>query len=52
MAARGLYRDGEWAQVKHDVASIPIPREQYELDGYLPRFDELPTREEFEAGHA
>lgn len=45
----GLYRDGEWAQVSDGKIAAPIPRSQYEAKGYLPPFDQLPTREEYNA---
>lgn len=50
---QGLYQDGDWAQVSDNgKISIPIPRDQYEVKGYLPPFDQLPTKEEYEAGNA
>ena len=45
--ARGLYRysDG-WVQLE---SNIPIPGEHYDLRGYQPSRDKLPTKEEYEA---
>lgn len=46
----GMYRDGHFAQVSYEhLATIPISRALYEERGYQPPFDELPTREEYEA---
>lgn len=51
--AKGLFRDGDHAQVSYDSkASIPITREQYRDQGHQPPFDDLPTREEYERDHA
>jgi hypothetical protein len=58
MTARGLYRtktpgsDAEYAFVDYGVSSSledTIPRSQYEAQGYRPPFDELPTKETYEA---
>lgn len=49
---QGQYRDGEWAQVTDGSNSISIPRDRYETQGYEPPFDDLPTREAFEASNA
>jgi hypothetical protein len=47
---RGLWRDGYWVEVSYDkIATAPISRALYEKRGYLPPFDELPTKEEYEA---
>ena len=49
---RGLWRDGNWVQVSYeDIEAVPISRGLYEKRGYQPPFDELPTREEYEARH-
>lgn len=48
----GLYRDGDWAQVSDGKNAVPVPRDQYEAKGYQPAFDDLPTREEYEASRA
>lgn len=51
--AKGLYRDGDWAQVSYTGrASIPVRREQYEADGHQPPFAELRTKKEYEAQQA
>lgn len=49
---RGLYRDGQWAQVSDGKHSIPIPRDRYEDNRYEPPFDHLPTKEQYEAANA
>ena len=49
---RGLFRDGEWAQVTDEHNAIPIPRDRYEAQRYQPPFDDLPTKEEYEADNA
>ena len=50
---RGLWRDGHWVQVSYeDIESVPISRALYERRGYQPPFDELPTKEEYEARRA
>ena len=46
--AKGLYRDGDWAQISYAGQSIPITRTLYEDEGHIPPFDALPTKEEFE----
>ncbi len=48
---RGLYKDGNDAQITDGHNEIPIPRERYENNGYLPFFDDLPAREEYEASN-
>jgi hypothetical protein len=46
----GLWRDGHWVQVNYeDRESVPISKALYEQRGYQPPFDELPTRQEYEA---
>lgn len=48
--AKGLYRDGDWAQVSYTGrASIPMRRDQYEAAGYQPPFADLRTKKEYEA---
>jgi hypothetical protein len=49
---RGLYQDNGWAQVTDGHSNLPIPRDRYEANGYLPPFDELPTKEKYEAENA
>jgi hypothetical protein len=47
----GLWRDGHGVQVGYeDREAIPISRALYEQRGYQPPFDELPTKEEYDAG--
>lgn len=46
---RGLYTDGDLAKTTDENNAIMIPRDLYEDKGYLPPFDELPTREKYEA---
>lgn len=49
----GLWRDGHWVQVSYEgQESIPISRALYEKRGYRPPYDELPTKEEYEASNA
>ena len=49
MLARGVYRDGAFAQVSYDgIESIPINRALYKERGYEPPFEELPTKHEHE----
>jgi hypothetical protein len=44
----GIFRtsDGS-AQVDYDGVSIPIPRSKYDLNGYQPKFDDLPPEADF-----
>jgi len=49
---RGLYRDGNHAQVTDGKHSFPMPRDDYEAKGYEPPFDKLPTKTEYEAQNA
>jgi len=47
----GLWRDGLWVQVSYEGReSVSISRGLYEKRGYQPPFDQLPTRNEYEAG--
>jgi hypothetical protein len=47
----GLWRDGHWVQVSYGGREfVAISRTLYGARGYLPSFDELPTKEEYEAG--
>jgi len=46
---RGLYKDGDWAQISDGNNSIPITRNKYDERGYEPPFDELPTKEEYQS---
>jgi hypothetical protein len=49
----GLWRDGHWVQVSYGGREfVAISRTLYGARGYLPSFDELPTKEDFEAGTA
>lgn len=56
MSAKGLYRTktpdsgAEYAMVDYGVPSSlgEIPRAQYEMRGYAPKFDDLPTKETYE----
>jgi hypothetical protein len=49
MLARGVYRDGAFAQVSYDgIESIPISKALYKERGYDPPFEELPTKGEHE----
>lgn len=54
MASVGQYRDeNDWVMVHYDGGhAVPISREQYETQGYLPAFDDLPTKKEYEARNA
>ena len=55
--ATGIYKTqtpesgAEYASVDYGMALAhhAIPRYQYEAQGYEPPFDELPTKQEFEA---
>jgi hypothetical protein len=48
--AKGLFRDDDgWVQVDYGSSSAPIPRDQYEANGYQPPFDRLPLRKDYEA---
>ncbi len=45
---RGLYRDDDVVRVAYgENEFVPISREVYEARGYLPLFETLPTREEY-----
>jgi len=51
--ATGLFRDGNWAQVRYeDKYDVPITRERYDEQGYLPLFEELLTKEEYDRATA
>ncbi|WP_292051251.1 hypothetical protein [Mesorhizobium sp.] len=60
MPAKGVYRTktlasgAEYARVDYGVASSlgEIPRAQYEAQDYEPPFDDLPTKEQYEAKNA
>lgn len=46
----GLWRDGHWVCVKYeDRVSITISRGLYEERGYHPPFDQLPTKQDYQA---
>ena len=47
---KGLYREPDgWVRVAYgDKHLIPIPRERYELSGYEPSYDQLPTKDDYE----
>jgi hypothetical protein len=59
MTTKGIYRstspgsNAEYANVHYGtVAALDsIPRDLYEERGYQPPFDELPTKEEYEAAN-
>ena len=49
----GLFRDSAFVQVSYEgLATVPISRALYEKRGYWPPFDDLPTKEEYEAEDA
>jgi hypothetical protein len=46
----GLWRDGHWVLVSYaDQEFVAISGTLYRERGYQPPFDDLPTREEYEA---
>jgi hypothetical protein len=48
--AKGVYRDGDSAIVDYGTtARMPVPKKDYVAKGYRPPFDELPTKEQYEA---
>jgi hypothetical protein len=48
--AGGLYRvENAWAHVQTDVGVISVSRSDYVAAGYKPRFQDLPTKEIYEA---
>ena len=47
--AQGVYRDGGNALVDYGMNRMAIPRKKYEANGFMPPFDSLPTRKEWEA---
>ena len=49
---QGLYRDGNQVQVSDGTNSMSIPRDCYEERGYKPPFDNLLTKEQYEARNA
>lgn len=50
--AKGVYRDSDgWVTVDYGTSRMPIDRDTYEENGYLPPFDKLPSKEEYEAGN-
>jgi hypothetical protein len=50
-AARGLYRTPGWARVTDEALEFDIPEGRYRVAGYLPDYDELPTKEAFGAAN-
>ena len=53
MIPTGLYREPDgWVLVAYDAKNlIPIPRERYELSGYEPSYDQLPTKDDYESAN-
>ncbi len=52
MIPTGLYREPDgWVLVDYAKTLIPIPRERYELSGYEPSYDQLPTKDDYERTH-
>ena len=50
--ARGIYRDhDDQVMVDYEKYRTAIPRRSYDANRYEPAFDQLPTKEEFEAGN-
>jgi len=48
--ARGLYRDEAFVHVTYDgVATVPISYALYQMRGYEPALEQLPSREKYEA---
>jgi hypothetical protein len=52
--ARGLYRESasqrpdNWARVRYaGQQEMDVPRDRYISQGYLPEFDELPTKHDY-----
>jgi hypothetical protein len=48
-AARGLYRTPLWAYVTDGTIGLDVPEARYRQNGYQPDYDDLPTREAYEA---
>ncbi|MEO6092356.1 MAG: hypothetical protein ABIT04_03465 [Novosphingobium sp.] len=50
---RGIFRDREHAEATHDgKRSFAVARRLYELNGFQPPFDDLPTRESYKPDRA
>ena len=50
--ARGLYRTPWWAYVTDGTIGMDVPEARYRQNGYQPDYDDLPTREAYEAAKA
>jgi hypothetical protein len=47
---KGLYYDADgWVMVDYGSHQAAIAREQYELSGYQPPYDKLPSEEQYRA---
>jgi hypothetical protein len=47
---KGIFRTSNgWVQVDYGAHSAPIPRYQYEADGFQPPFDNLPFEADYRA---
>jgi hypothetical protein len=48
--ATGLYRDPEeWVMVNYGAHQAPITRKEYDKNGYMPLYVDLPTKDEYDA---
>jgi len=50
--ARGLYRTPWWAYVTDGTIGMDVPEARCRQNGYQPDYDDLPTREAYEAAKA
>jgi hypothetical protein len=50
-AAHGLYRTPGWARITDDELEFDIPEGRYRVAGYLPDYEELPTKETYGAAN-
>jgi hypothetical protein len=47
---KGIFRTSNgWVQVDYGAHSAPIPRYQYEVNGFQPPFDNLPFEADYRA---
>ena len=49
--ARGLYRTPGWAYVTDETTGLDVPEGRYRVAGYYPDYDDLPTKEAYEAAN-
>jgi len=50
--ARGLYRTTGWAYVTDETIGFDVPEQQYRAKGYKPDYDQLPSKDAYDAAEA